>query len=524
MTNSTKFQPKFQALRKSGLRPPLIIFPEFISTDSNHSELLNLIDADIPIYLLDRVASSDSTESPDCLEDLAKPYVEFVRSMNLGCPASILSWPALSMLAYETVVQLSKTDQPAGFFGVVCVNQLALESFDPTSGLEVTDFLMRVPKHQTATCVSVESDSTEFEHTLRQATESYIPVPTPIEIQLFVSGTPSLAPTRMYSDTPITKLHQIPPTPVDAKSHYSAARFLKPVSDVLQEIHEKHQKSHVKPFTPLVAIQSGTGTNLCPIVCIPGAGDSVTSFLPLVQELPIDSPIYGMQPRGLEPLEAVYADVESMADAFIKSLVKVAPKGPCSLIGHSFGGWIAFEMACRLSEMGVKINTLVVLDSRPPGQPLFSGKRLTRTLQLNQFIDALSERASTKIPFNEQEFHSLQPAAQVKKVFELMKEFNLVPQYSQLGLDQIERSLTVFGEALRSKYNPNKKFPGRLDLVRASESAICDEGRDQTEESKVVAGWQEYASNVRVSRCSGNHATMLSGTNAATLATILNIK
>ena len=49
---------------------------------------------------------------------------------------------------------------------------------------------------------------------------------------------------------------------------------------------------------------------------------------------------------------------------------RVQPTGPYCLLGYSFGGLVAHEVARQLQEEGEEIGTLIFLDTRAPGWAL----------------------------------------------------------------------------------------------------------------------------------------------------------
>lgn len=55
-----------------------------------------------------------------------------------------------------------------------------------------------------------------------------------------------------------------------------------------------------------------------------------------------------------------------MAACYIKAMQAVQPLGPYILVGHSFGSWVAFEMAKQVQEKGHEIALLAVIDFWAP--------------------------------------------------------------------------------------------------------------------------------------------------------------
>lgn len=70
---------------------------------------------------------------------------------------------------------------------------------------------------------------------------------------------------------------------------------------------------------------------------------------------------------GGDGLRITLTSVESIAKAFVAELTNARPEGPCVLIGYSFGGIVAFEMAQQLRTAGYDVRSLVLVDSYSPG-------------------------------------------------------------------------------------------------------------------------------------------------------------
>src|SRR5262249_9192661 len=115
-----------------------------------------------------------------------------------------------------------------------------------------------------------------------------------------------------------------------------------------------------------VVLQSGQSGEEDPLFCIPGAGNSVASFVDLTMCLGTRRPVYGLQPRGLDGTQIPYSLVSAAAETYVRTLEKICPKGRLHLLGHSFGGWVAFDMAQRLLLSGRQIASLILLDSKAP--------------------------------------------------------------------------------------------------------------------------------------------------------------
>lgn len=91
----------------------------------------------------------------------------------------------------------------------------------------------------------------------------------------------------------------------------------------------------------------------------PPTAGSPFPYLPLVDLLPPDWSVHGLEDCGDPPPESV----EELASRFLRGARRVQPDGPLHLAGWSFGGTVAYEMAVRLERAGERVGSLTVIDS-----------------------------------------------------------------------------------------------------------------------------------------------------------------
>jgi amino acid adenylation domain-containing protein len=140
-----------------------------------------------------------------------------------------------------------------------------------------------------------------------------------------------------------------------------AAIFTAPNIAELAEIIAAQETATVDILVPI-----HTGGNATPIFGVPGAGGNVLSLQPLVKALGPDQPFYGLQAVGLDGKTLPLNSVEETAKANIAALKTVQPAGPYNVIGHSYGGVVAYEMTSILASHGEEVSSLVLLDSIAP--------------------------------------------------------------------------------------------------------------------------------------------------------------
>jgi amino acid adenylation domain-containing protein len=83
--------------------------------------------------------------------------------------------------------------------------------------------------------------------------------------------------------------------------------------------------------------------------------------------LPEDRPIYGLQSPRLSGAVAPARDVTELAAQYAAWIKAVQPEGPYHLLGWSFGGLVAHELAVQLQHGGAEVGTLTFLDAHLSG-------------------------------------------------------------------------------------------------------------------------------------------------------------
>ncbi len=104
-----------------------------------------------------------------------------------------------------------------------------------------------------------------------------------------------------------------------------------------------------------------------PIYLLPGGDGDVLYFRNLEKHLKPDRPLYGLQRSLVEKSQISSLKVEDFAAHYLTEILQLQPEGPYLLAGHSFGGYVAMEIARLLQEQGRKVAFLGLLDTHPPG-------------------------------------------------------------------------------------------------------------------------------------------------------------
>jgi amino acid adenylation domain-containing protein len=116
---------------------------------------------------------------------------------------------------------------------------------------------------------------------------------------------------------------------------------------------------HDSEVVPVEVLKEGTGV---PLFCIHPGGGMSWPYQALSNYL--DCPIIGIQ-QILEGEEAEPRSIRDMAKNYADRIQGVYPAGPYNLLGWSFGGVVAHELAIELQRRGCVIARLVLVDAQP---------------------------------------------------------------------------------------------------------------------------------------------------------------
>jgi amino acid adenylation domain-containing protein len=100
-----------------------------------------------------------------------------------------------------------------------------------------------------------------------------------------------------------------------------------------------------------------------PLYIVHGAGMNVLIYKMMAHYMDAEQPVYGLQARGLNGLDAPAESIEEMAADYVAAITAANPQGPYALAGYSFGGIIAFEMARQLRAAGRPVTFVGLFDT-----------------------------------------------------------------------------------------------------------------------------------------------------------------
>jgi amino acid adenylation domain-containing protein len=110
----------------------------------------------------------------------------------------------------------------------------------------------------------------------------------------------------------------------------------------------------------LVELRPGEGV---PVVCVHPGGGHVLCYRELVQRLAHTGPCYGIEAPGLANGATPLARVEQLANKYADAVRDALGTAPVHLVGWSFGGLVAYELARTLRARGHAVVSTTMIDA-----------------------------------------------------------------------------------------------------------------------------------------------------------------
>ncbi|MEG4587532.1 amino acid adenylation domain-containing protein [Microcoleus sp. MOSTC5] len=273
-----------------------------------------------------------------------------------------------------------------------------------------------------------------------------------------------------------------------------SAIFQSPTVEQLADILREPEWS--SPSPSMVVIQPGTGSYKPPLFCIHVLGRGLEFYRPLMNYIDQSQPVLGLSSQIMDEKLAPPNRVEELAAYYIKEMQTFQPHGPYFLLGVSFGGTVAFEMARQLHDLGEKVALLGLLDTYGPAtcKNLSEIKKSQRGMKVLRLTPALFiNKAKSNLMGKIQDLTYIQWRI-------LCKLYGAIGRPLPIYLENFTHG-ELNNEALR--HYVAGVYPGRASIFKAVESAAAF-GADRE------LGWGEVITGgIEVYDIPSNHLGML---------------
>lgn len=246
-----------------------------------------------------------------------------------------------------------------------------------------------------------------------------------------------------------------------------------------------------------------------PLFIVHGVGGNVISFYGLARRVAANRPVYGVQAQALLAGSPALLRMEDLAAFYLAEMRVLQPQGPYHLLGYSFGGTLALEIAQQLRAAGQEVALLGMLDARTRrfdqeqlgglSAPEKVGQRVTR---LRGNTETLSVEARRDYLLAKLHTRAIRYAALIA---------------GSLGLRSLPASFKDAEEINRAainRYEP-KPYDGTMTLFRARDQEYPNAARE--------LGWKQIIrGEILIREVDGNHERLFLEPGIDALADYLN--
>jgi len=268
------------------------------------------------------------------------------------------------------------------------------------------------------------------------------------------------------------------------------ARTIAALAQVIARGHEPSSWSPIVPIRP-----QGRRT---PLFCVHPGGGNVLGYQDFIAHLHPDQPVYGIQAYGVVEGQTPHSSIHQMALVYIRAIREIQPSGPYYLGGESFGGLVAYEMACQLVQGGERVAFVFVGDAWPktvePLRYFLSCLSYPFTLSWTDWGSLLKRKLLRQ--------HESRPAAK-----------------RYVYADSLHRANSLAHRQASRDFVP-RRYPGTVTLFRAREQDQHTR-RLQHYFGGPEMGWRRAATAVELHWMPDVHREMMHGANASGFAQTL---
>ena len=273
---------------------------------------------------------------------------------------------------------------------------------------------------------------------------------------------------------------------------------------ISQLAHIIHNEIH--DWSPIVPIQpQGHKT---PIFAVHALGAMVLSYEPLSRALGKNQPFYGIQAYGFEEGQTPYTDLHEMVSFYTQAIIEQQPEGPYQLMGHSFGGIIAVEIARKLQHLGKDVTYLAMLDTHMPIR--------YQAISLDDagILKIFAEHNFGVVDIPLKTLKLMKPDVMIKKVSE---------QFNGAVSESFIKSAIAIIRGFQKMMIGYKPSPLNIDIVmikpQEQQQGLWRKIKGKIfKESTKTLGWHQVAQRVEVIHVGGDHHSMLNKSHAEGLS------
>jgi thioesterase domain-containing protein/acyl carrier protein len=239
-----------------------------------------------------------------------------------------------------------------------------------------------------------------------------------------------------------------------------------------------------------------------PLYLMPPVGGSPASYLAIVGDLRARYHVYGLQAVGLDFDASPLTSIDAIADRYVKEIASHRTTPVYFIAGWSFGAFVAFEVAIRLTNTGDPPTAVILFD------PLITGEH-QKQLNKNEELEFLITKL-WRVEIDRSAYEALDWNSRLDSIIEAANRQGRLKAGRSTA--SVRRSVLVYraNTAALAAYCPRSTYPGRLHIFTASSG---------DESAKSNGYWKRLAADgIHIIRTPGDHRGIFEGVEAQALA------
>lgn len=271
------------------------------------------------------------------------------------------------------------------------------------------------------------------------------------------------------------------------------------IEELATTVREHLESGRVDGFVRIIRPkpEGPAGENKIPVFVFHAAGGSTVVYEPLLNRLPPDTPMYG--------IERVDGSIEERASEYVPKLMEIQGAGPYILAGWSLGGVLAYACAIGLKQAGADVRFVGLIDTVRAGEEIPQTTEETRARwdRYARFAERTFNVEVPEIPYAQLE--ELDDAGQVQFVLDVVKQSGV-----QIPGGIIEHQRTSYLDQRAIDTADIKPYDGHVTLYMADryhDDAIYFEPRYAIRQPD--GGWGQFVTDLEVVPVGGEHIQVI---------------
>ena len=249
-----------------------------------------------------------------------------------------------------------------------------------------------------------------------------------------------------------------------------ATLFQAPSVSGLAALLDQHQV----PYQHLSFIPLGNDQSCKPpMYVMHSLGGELFGCRILTSIIGVDRPVYGFKSLLQAENKPEWKTLEEMADDYVRQLLQFQQSGPRGLVGYSYGGIVAYEIARKLVELGHDVSFLGLVDTGPG---MKHASLMQKIRAFPYWLQNLPPWFADILRLDKQGFRSwtrMKSGSVINRLSSMFRQgeyvVNLEDIYDIERLPKEYEAIMRKNSYLLQKYTP-KPYPGHITLFRATTS------------------------------------------------------